>query len=87
LKVVMSVENEEVKREYEQLAHKHSFRGWAEVFTILDKYYPNSPIIKSEYNLIFLYVNPLRVSPEDSKRLNELGWVPSIVDEAFLKYL
>ena len=50
------------------------FKELAEVMTIFAKYSEEGYMLGAEHDVIYVYVNPEKVSEEDIKRLDELGF-------------
>lgn len=50
------------------------FLGLAEAFTILAKYNDESYVTDAEHDILYAQVDADKVTDEDMKKLDELGW-------------
>lgn len=58
--------------------YEHSAAAWAEAFTIFAKYTGDNWLdIAAEHDSIWAGPDAERVSDEDKKRLDALGWTPA----------
>lgn len=55
--------------------YKYTIDAWIEALTICKKYDEDGfHGLAAEHDVVYLPLDPEKVSPEDAKRLEELGW-------------
>lgn len=52
------------------------FQEMVEAFQIFSKYSDKKYLLGAEHDILFVYVEPSRVLPEDIERLKILGFIP-----------
>lgn len=67
--------------------NNNTFKALAEAFTIFAKYEEGEYKTKADHDTIYSGPEPEKVSEEDKKRLEELGWEPSEGGEGFVRFV